>query len=151
MLVGFQPCLEKSVIRIADYIFQEILLLHFDEADFKLVFSGEFQILVDSLQPEVDCLRTEILHQIALVCHQVLSVQLLVVGKEIICRPQIGRYGVPGKIRPAEIIFELSQHSYLIKYRTIYVRLFFLIFAKCIKKQFWTHEKYQEFLHYSAY
>ena len=55
---------------------------------------GEFQVLVESLDTQVDCLGLEVLHQVALVGKQVPLVQFLLVGKEILHRKGVRRDGV---------------------------------------------------------
>ena len=47
--VSFQARFEKFIIRITDYIFQEILLLYLDELYLKFLLFRKFKVLVDTL------------------------------------------------------------------------------------------------------
>ena len=63
----FEFILEECIVLIADDILQIRLLLYLDGLEPKPWVLGEFQVFVQSLNPEIHGFRFEILHQISLV------------------------------------------------------------------------------------
>lgn len=59
--------LEKPIIGIADHVFEEVLLLYFNETHFEFLLLDQLQILIDSLESEIDSLWLVVLHKIAFV------------------------------------------------------------------------------------
>ena len=95
--VRFKLRFEKFVIGITDYIFQKVLLLYLYELHFQFLLFCKFQILVDTLQPKIYCLWLKVLHQVPLVCQEILFIHFPIMTEEILHRPHIRGDGVLGK------------------------------------------------------
>ena len=93
----FEFVLEECIVLIADDILQIRLLLYFDGLEPKPWVLGEFQVFVQSLNPEIHGLWFEILHQISLVgqkvplCHLLPSFEVVLYGKSV-CRYGVVRH-----------------------------------------------------------
>ena len=96
--IRFKFRFEKLVIGITDDIFKEILLLYFNELHLKFIAPDKLKILVESLQAQVDCLRSEMLQEKALVSQEVFLFYFAIVCEKMIDRPHIGYDGVFGQV-----------------------------------------------------
>lgn len=110
MAVFLQSLFEKLVVGIADYVFKEVLLLYLHEAHFEFLLLDELQILVESLNTEIDGLRLVVFYQIALVGEKILSRHLLVPFKEVGNSPDIGTDGIRSQILVRKECFVLGYH-----------------------------------------
>ena len=97
---------QKVVVGIADYIFEEVLLLYLHSFEPQTILVQEFQILVHRLDAQVDGLRLEELHQITFVGQQVFLVDLIVVGMIKVHCPEIGMDGVLRKIALSQVLLK---------------------------------------------
>ena len=98
MSVSFELLFQEFIVGIADDVLQEVLLLNLDKFELQLVFLDEFQVSVQCLKPQVDCLRLEMFNKETFVCKQVLLVHLAVFGEKMVRRPDIGRDCVLGQV-----------------------------------------------------
>jgi len=69
-----------------------------DGSDVQLILLDKLQILVDTLQPQIDRLRFEVLHQIPFVSQKVLPVNLFVLRIEVLHRPHIRSDGILSQV-----------------------------------------------------
>ncbi len=95
--VRFQARFEKLVVGIADYILQKVFLLYLDEFYLKFLLFCKFKVLVDTLQSKIYCLWLKVLHQVPLVCQEILFIHFPIMTEEILHRPHIRGDGVLGK------------------------------------------------------
>ena len=102
--------LSYFVIGIANYVFQKVLLLNLYKAYLQFVLFGKLQILVDTLQTQIDGLRFEVLHKIPFIGKEIFLVDFLVMFKEIRHRPYIRCDSVFCQIGLGKIQFELCYH-----------------------------------------
>ena len=112
--ISLEPSFEKFIIGIADYVFQKVLLLYFHELYLQFLLFRKFKKLVDTLQPKVHRLWLEVLHQIPLICQEVLFVYFPIMTEEILHRPHIRGDSVFGKISLCQMISEFCYHTTLI-------------------------------------
>ena len=84
LTICFELGFEKFVIGIAYYIFQKVLLLYLYELHFQFLLFCKFQILIDTLQPKVHRLWLKVLHQVSLICQEVLLVYFSIMIEEIL-------------------------------------------------------------------
>ena len=94
MAIFFEFGFEELVVGIADYVFEEVLLLNLNETHFEFLLLDKLQIFVDSLKSEIHSLRLVVLHKITLVGEKILSRHILVFFKEMCDRPHIGADGI---------------------------------------------------------
>ena len=111
----FQFILEECIVLIADDILQIRLLLYLDGLESKPWVLGEFQVFVQSLNPEVHGLGFEILHQIGLVGQKVPLGHLLPPFEVVLYCKSVCRDGVVRHILLSQEQFKIiCSHMRLI-------------------------------------
>lgn len=127
-----QLALQKLVVSIADNVLQEIFLLHLDRFQLHLFFSKECQILVYPLDAQIDGLRLEVLHQIALVGHQAFMCHAFMPGMIVLYCPEIRCDRIGRQVGLSQVVFKralLLHGEYL---RTIIAFPQFQLYGACV-------------------
>lgn len=109
-VLGLQFSAEEAIIRIADDILKEVFLLNLDELHLEIRLLDEVEIPIQGLEPQVDCLCLEVLHQPAFVGQQVLLVQFPVLAEEEFYRLTVRGDGVVREIGQLQRTSELLNH-----------------------------------------
>lgn len=110
---------ESSVVFVGDDIVEERDFGHFDGFDFKLGFSGEFEVLVDAADTDIDRFGLVGIDQGGPVIEEILFVQVAVPGLEAAQGTEIGPYRVDG------IVFLHQSALEGVKFHSVYKRIGF--------------------------
>ena len=110
---------ESSVVFVGDDVVEERDFGHFDGFDFKFGFSGEFEVLVDAPDTDIDRFGLVGIDQRDSVIEEVLFVQVAVPGLEAAQGTEVGPYRVDG------IVFLHQSVLERVKFHSVYKRIGF--------------------------
>lgn len=109
--LGAETVLHEGIVGVADDVLKIVPLLDTDgfESEFGLI--RELEILVERLDPEIDGLGLEILHQVGFVCKELALCQISVVRIEILDGIGISHNSILRQILPTKESNEIRIHN----------------------------------------